>query len=438
MARATKSLGVWMNGDRVATWAVGSRGHELHYDPSWVTSSLGRPISLSLPFLPGDVAHRGEVVRTYFENLLPDRPEVRNRIRDRFRAASAQGFDLLAEVGRDCVGALQILADDGAVPDVRAIHSDPLSDKELAEILRASAGLSFHGIGREDFRLSLAGAQEKTAFLWHDESWHRPRGATPSTHIFKLPLGEIGGLATPAVDSVANEWLCLRLAAELGLPVAKTEMGRFEGQDVLIVERFDRRRAPDGSWWLRLPVEDLCQAHGVSPEKKYEADGGPGINAVLKLLQGSESRTKDRELFLRSQIVFWLLAAPDGHAKNFSLFLGRQGTYRLAPLYDILSAYPWMGTKGSLIPPQKLKLAMAVEGKNRHYEWARIQKDHWAETARRAGLLDQFEPVVEDLLDLVPRAIATIESQLPSDFSGRVAETIFQGLRQTANKLGAT
>ncbi len=39
--------------------------------------------------------------------------------------------------------------------------------------------------------ISVAGAQEKTALLRIGNDWCIPKGITPTTHIIKLPIGEI-------------------------------------------------------------------------------------------------------------------------------------------------------------------------------------------------------------------------------------------------------
>ncbi|MDA3949215.1 MAG: HipA domain-containing protein [Spirochaeta sp.] len=312
-----------------------------------------------------------------------------------------------------------------------------LSPDEIARHLEVAGGLRLPGFDLEDFRISLAGAQEKTAFLWHRQAWHKPVGATPSTHIVKLPLGGIGGLGDPVAGSVENEWLCSRIIAAFGLPVAETTMARFGTMQVLIVDRFDRRLSDDGDWWVRLPTEDFCQIKGLPPEKKYEADGGPGIDDILKVLAGSDRPTEERERFLKTQILFWILAAPDGHAKNFSVFLGPGGTYRTTPLYDVLSVYPWMGGGIDRIPVQKLKMAMAVRGKNAHYRWNGIQRRHWVETARRNGLGGVVEKLIQEVIEGTPRVIQNVESELPSGFPGHVAESIFTGMERAVIRLAA-
>src|SRR5207244_7954816 len=137
--------------------------------------------------------------------------------------------------------------------------------------------------------------------------------------------------------------LCARIVRAYGVPVADCSMETFRQQKTLVVERFDRALAKSGGWYMRLPQEDFCQATATPSALKYESDGGPGIEKIMDLLFGSEQTAEDRRDFMRAQLVFWLLAAIDGHAKNFSIFLRAGGAYRLTPRYDILSAYPMLG-----------------------------------------------------------------------------------------------
>ena len=109
MARSSKrpALGLWLNGIRVGRWSIESGGvHEFNYDDSWLLHPLARPISLSLPLAEAGHAYRGQIVSAFFDNLLPDSREIRQRIGSRYAAASLSAFDLLAEIGRDCVGAI--------------------------------------------------------------------------------------------------------------------------------------------------------------------------------------------------------------------------------------------------------------------------------------------------------------------------------------------
>ena len=221
-------LDVWMNGERVGRWSENRGAHTLTYDADWVTSSRGRALSLSLPITTTLSVH-GEAVRNYFDNLLPDNPAIRERVQRRYRTRSTDVFELLTVIGRDCVGAVQLLSPGTAPEDVFRIDSEPLSDEQVEEILRdvTAEGPPVGEDDPDDFRISIAGAQEKTALLKVDDQWHRPRGATPTTHILKLPLGIIGGMRLDMTHSIENEWLCLRLLGLLGLPVAKASIGVF-------------------------------------------------------------------------------------------------------------------------------------------------------------------------------------------------------------------
>jgi serine/threonine-protein kinase HipA len=432
--RSRNALDLWMNGARVGIWDQRDDVQTLTYDTSWTRSPQGRPLSLSLPLLPDGESHRGPTVAAYFENLLPDSTLIRGRIRERVRARSSSAFDLLAEIGRDCAGAVQILPQDDEPPTVRAIDAEPLDEHGVAQLLRGVSTVAAVGL-RPDagFRISLAGAQEKTALLWHEESWCLPRGATPTTHLFKLPLGLVGHLRADFSSSVENEWLCSEIVRGFGLKVAKTQVLTFEDQKALVVERFDRAIAPAGDWWLRLPQEDMCQASGLPPDKKYENDGGPGVPALMELLANSETPELDRRDFFRAQLVFWLLAAIDGHAKNFSLFIGPRGAFTMTPLYDIMSAYPAMGRGPNQLDPKQARLAMAVVSKNKHYLLSEIQPRHWREMGKRCGI--DAEALVAETVDQVPAVLAAAAKALPSGFPAFVSDRIFAGLQRAADRI---
>lgn len=352
----------------------------------------GRPLSLSLPFTFGhdpreSIPIRGDAVAAYFDNLIPDSERILQRMHQRYGTRSTSAFDLLGAVGRDCAGAVQLVPAGETPDDVENIDFRPLDEADIATLLRDVPSMDrWTHEETEAFRLSIAGAQEKTALLRHEGRWCIPRGATPSTHIFKLPLGVVGNMQVDMRQSVEIEWLCMQLAEALGLPVAPTEIGCFEDQKVLIVECFDRQLSRDGTWWQRIPQEDFCQVFGQPPTRKYEADGGPGMRDIMDRLQGSEQALQDRATFFRAQMIFWLMAATDGHAKNFSIHLLPDGRYRLAPLYDILSTWPIQGRGPNRLDPRRARLSMAVRSKNAHYVLHDIHRWHWVAMAEKMGL----------------------------------------------------
>lgn len=439
----SQTLTLWANGELVGRWTLTARGDmELHYDASWMASPRGRPISLSLPFSLHNEPLTGPHVAHYFEGLLPDSDTIRRRVAERFRTGSTAAFDLLAAIGRDCAGALQLLPEgelpvgvdriEGVVVDEAAIERH-LLDVVTPERFAAARDPD------DDFRISLAGAQEKDAFLWWNGQWMKPRGATPTTHIFKMPLGLVGGRRADFSTSVDNEWLCLRLLTAYGLPTAQAHIATFGRQRVLVVERFDRVKSSDGTRLLRLMQEDFCQATGTSPHIKYENEGGPGLAPLFTLVQQSLDAERDLRTLMASQILFWMLRAPDGHAKNFSIQLqaGAAGRFRLAPLYDVMSAHPVIGDGPNQWAARDLKLAMALLGKNRHYLMHTIQRRHFNSTAKKLGYGETAEPLLQELVERTPAVVAQVQNELPEGFSQQVADQILDGLLSAARALEA-
>lgn len=436
----SRSLSIWTNGVRVGRWMIPGRGEmELQYDLGWMGADIGRPLSLSLPFNLQNLPVKGEKVANYFDNLLPDSDAIRRRVAERFRTGSSEPFDLLKAIGRDCVGAVQILGEDEAPIRFDRIEGVPLSEEDIERHLIETVSPPAFAAGQDpdaDFRISLAGAQEKTAFLWWGGQWFAPRGATPTSHIFKLPLGLMGGRRADFSTSVDNEWLCLRLLKAYGLPVADARIATFGRQRVLVVERFDRRIAPNGQWLMRLPQEDFCQVEGCSPLRKYESEGGPGLKALFGTLRQSVNAEVDMKTLMATQVLFWLLRAPDGHAKNFSIQLLPRGRFQLSPLYDVMSVYPVLGDGPNQWSPHEIKLAMALLGKNRHYEMHGIQRRHFNSTAQKVGYASTAELLIEEILARTPAAIAEVQAELPHDFSPRVLDAILGGLERAARTLG--
>jgi serine/threonine-protein kinase HipA len=441
MGRRTKirRLNIWMNGIPVGCWETTRQGDRLGYFDEWLTDEQSRPLSLSLPFLPGNAPYQGRVVTNYFDNLLPDNDAIRRRLAQHYQIEDTNPFQLLAQLGRDCVGAIQLLPEDEAPYDIYEINGETLDAARIAQRLRSVTSTQVLGQHEdEDLRLSIAGAQEKTALLRHDGHWFLPHGSTPTTHIFKLPLGLIGHMQADMRTSVENEWLCSKIMGAYGIPIAQCEIEHFEGQKALIVERFDRTLSSDESWIIRLPQEDMCQAMGISPLHKYQSDGGPGIANIMELLLSSDNAEQDRNTFFKTQIIFWVLAATDGHGKNFSIVHLPGGNYRATPIYDVLSLHPVIGTGRNQMPPQKAKLAMAVRGSAHYFLIERIQRRHWIAQAQQVGLgAAAAEQLIEDVIESTESVISTVGGLLPDDFPMDVAEAIFSGMRRQSAKLAA-
>lgn len=420
------SLYVYMNGFEVGEYINRSSGaQEFIYNDRWLEQAAAIPLSLSLPLT--DKKHQGDVVHNYFDNLLPDNLEIRNRIQSRVGSATNKPFDLLADIGMDCVGAIQLFSEHTDI-DVKKIECTPVSDSEIAQTLKDYQTLPLGMSSRGEFRMSIAGAQEKTAFLWHENQWQRPASSTPTTHIFKLPIGRIHYNNIDLSESLENEWLCIEILKVFGLPVTNASIQTFDDVKVLVVERFDRKLAEDKSWIIRQPQEDMCQVLGYAPALKYESDGGPGISDIMQVLTSASNAEASRKQFMKSVFLFWLLGAIDGHAKNFSIFLKQHGRFELTPLYDVISAFPL--TEKKQIDIQDIKMAMAIHSKNRHYHPHEIVARHWFSQAKRDNFPEaEMHRIITEAIESLDEVITRVESRLPKDFPESIATPIFNGMR---------
>jgi len=261
--------------------------------------------------------------------------------------------------------------------------------------------------------------------------WFKPLGTTATTHILKPQIGQLPN-GIDLSDSVENEYLCLTLLAACGVPTPRVEIADFGERRTLIVERFDRLWTRDERL-LRLPQEDVCQALSVSPTRKYESDGGPGMRDIIQLLKGSDMPEEDIATFMRACLLFWLLGATDGHAKNFSIFLGPGGRYRMTPLYDVLTAQPSLDSHQ--VTRGKFKLALSV-GKNRHYAISEISPRHFLQTAELAGVGSRaMRELFADLADKAVQKAQAVVNTLPPSFPERLVSSVLAAIDHRARLL---
>lgn len=425
MARArVEPLNVFLNSRLVGQLRRETSGAiSFRYDQSWLEWEFVLPVSLSLPVR--EQAYSGAAVAAVFDNLLPDNDELRRQIAARTRAEGPDAYSLLGAIGHDCVGALQFLAPDKEPGPAGLVEGDPISEAEIARIVDNLATAPLGITEDESFRISIAGAQEKTALLFRDGRWLKPHGTTATTHIFKPAIGRLDN-GIDLTHSVENEYFCLKTIAALGIEAAKPQMMTFGKKNVLVVERFDRRWTADGRL-LRLPQEDCCQALSVSPTRKYQEHGGPGMVPILQLLRGSDVPLVDQRTFLKANIVFWLMGATDGHAKNFSVFIRPGGRFQLTPLYDVISAQPSVDAKQVLW--KHFRLAMSF-GAKPHYALRQVAPRHFFQTADRAGVGKQMvSSILEELLEEVPAAVDGVIEELPRGFPEKVAQSIGKGMK---------
>jgi serine/threonine-protein kinase HipA len=413
-------LRVYLNNRRVGTLSRAASGAiDFSYHEDWLGWEHALPVSLSLPLR--ETPYRGEPVAAVFENLLPDSDRLRCLVAEKVGARGIDAYSMLAKIGHDCVGALQFIAGEDEAPDTTGKLNGEDVDAEAIEKILKGLSQAPLGLNRDDaFRISVAGAQEKTALLWHEGQWIKPHGTTPTTHLFKTQIGQLPG-GIHLSDSVENEYYCLKLTEAFGLPVNTATIETFRETKALVIERFDRRWTKDGRL-LRLPQEDCCQALSVPPTLKYQNEGGPGMVDILTMLKGSDTPTEDQDVFIKAQLIFWLIGATDGHAKNFSVFLSPGGGYRMTPLYDILTAQTALNARQ--IERKQMKMAMSV-GKSRHYRFVQIHGRHFVQTAVQAGLSrKRAAAIIEEVAELAPKALDASAHALPKDFPTAVVDAV--------------
>lgn len=331
-------LSVYLDGIHAGMLRQSTGGNTtFHYDDEYRYRRGVTPLSLSMPLTRRD--HPNRVVLPFLQGLLPDSPTKLDQLAAEHHTSARNAFGILAHVGRDSAGAVQVLPPGEGSPDAATRQGDitRLSSADVADVI---ADLIEHrdtwGRARPDMHWSLPGAQPKVAlFQFDDGSWGTPNDSTPTTHILKPAV-------PPYVDHDVNEHVTMAAARLLGLTVADHElMTTDRGDRVFVSKRYDRRQS-DGRW-ARLHQEDLCQALSVAPARKYQQDGGPGVNQVAGLfdrLADPLDAANSRRRFFDGLVFNVSAACTDAHAKNFSMLLsGRRAT--LAPLYDIGTHAPY-------------------------------------------------------------------------------------------------
>lgn len=393
-------LGVWLGQDHVANINERRTGSiTLDYtDDALARYPIGRPLlSVSMPLRPG---HRypPAVTGPWLEGLLPE-GEARTQIEAVFGVRRGDVFGLLEAIGRDCAGAVQLLPP-GEPPTSSAsrTNGDQLSPDDLEDAITA---LPQRPLGaRDEVRLSLAGQQPKLLLVKDPDGTFRwPEHGAASTHILKP-----GDARFPGV--VANEAFCLAVARRLDLTTIATEVRQVAGQDVLVVERYDRQRGDDGAQ-LRVHQEDACQALAVDTgprgDGKYEASGGPSfadIARVLEVHNGDPAQTRRLAQVMTLTVV---LGNADAHGKNLSFLLPPGGTLRLAPVYDIVSTIQYEQVRGEIGPRAVSRhLAMAVNG---HWPIDAVARDDLVAEASRWHVPADVDAAVDELLDALPGAV---------------------------------
>ncbi len=417
MSGADRRLAVLLDGQQTGTVTEADNRLTLVYEDGYRSSVRATPLSLSMPL--SVESHADEVVRPFLWGLLPDNEQVLERWARGYQVSPRNPFALLRHVGADCAGAAQFVPPDEAEGLLAGKGTiEWIDEAEIGRRLRTLRRdpTAWHLSATGQF--SLAGAQAKTALHFDPDGgrWGDPQGAVPTTHIIKPAV-------TGFDDHDLNEHLCLQAARELGLKAASSKVVSFDGERAIVVERYDRLRSPDGGV-QRIHQEDMCQALGVPPTDKYQNEGGPSPERILKLLEEyarPKQRGGTRVQFVEALAFNWIIAGTDAHAKNYSVLLsGAQ--VRLAPMYDVASALPY---DDMYLP--KLKMAMRVGGE---YVISKVGRRHWERFAESVGMsAEGTVNYIAQIAGRLPDAFATVAGSeavraLRSDLPGRLLDRV--------------
>jgi serine/threonine-protein kinase HipA len=360
------TLEVWCFDEHAGVLTGGADGLEFSYSDTWRAD--GRPpLSQSLP---PDGSYARVAVEALFGGLLPE-GAPREQLARNLGVSAGNDFGLLQALGGDTAGAISLLAP-GVDPGPTGEDVEWLEDRDLGRLLDELPTRPMHADQDGEYRLSLAGAQDKLpVVVGADGRIGLTKGRTPSTHILKTPIAHLDGM-------VVNEALCPAIGRLLGVETVTATPRRVAGREFLLVERYDRRRTETGM--RRLHQEDFCQALGVPAWRKYESEGGPGLPDCFSLLRRAVTvPARDTIRLLDTVMLSFLVGNHDAHGKNYSLlYLPDSSRAELSPAYDVLSTIAYEKRR-----PMSRKTAMSIGGEYRpHY----VRSRHFDRLVEDAGL----------------------------------------------------
>ena len=360
----SRSLVVVLYGRVVGQLSHGPQGPVFTYgrDPGPV------PLSVNLPRAPGR-SFSTRKVAPFLEGLLPESADARRRMANDLGLAD-RPLELLSTIGWDCPGAVQITDEDslstmlGRGGSLVAVNENDIAVR-LDKLQDPAASWTEPGE-----HWSLAGQQSKFALARTADGWAEAKGSEPTTHIIKPGIGRLAHQALV-------EHATMRAAAALGVDVASTEYMEFDGRPAIVIERFDRIRQRDGKV-ARIHQEDMCQASGRMPRRKYEDAGGPNVRDMATILRANARDAGPQIVRLADFLLInYAAEAPDGHSKNISIRILPSGNVTMAPLYDLASALPYESRS------MDRSLALAIGGRRRIND---IHSKQWARAAEDFGL----------------------------------------------------
>mgnify|MGYP003641007701 CR=1 FL=1 len=383
------------------------------YDAEYIQTKQAA-ISVSLPLSVDE--YKGDMVKAFFSGLLPEET-IREKIAKYLGVSEKNPFALLKAIGGECAGALSLVPEGEVLTSESLDDIQVLNDQELIDLLDLIKRRPMLA-GEEKIRLSLAGAQNKLAVSYKDNTVSLVGGAMPTTHILKPMIEHVD-------DSVHNEYFCMKLAKMVGLSVPDVYLHFAGDTPCYLIERYDRVQNEDGHT-VRIHQEDFCQVLGILPEVKYEREGGPNLKTCFELINRYSSKPAvDQIRMLQVTIFNYLIGNVDAHGKNFSfLYTGQKP--ELSPAYDLLST--------AIYPDLSNKMAMKIGGRYKADElclrhWHRLVPDT---KAAESNLEKQLLTLSEKCLEHSTTLKGNLEGR---GLSSNVFDSICEVIQKRANDI---
>ena len=355
-----------------------------------------------------------EISYNYFANLLP--PEVvRRKLEKCLHVSKNNIFGFLKEIGGDCAGAVALYAP-GVKMNLGGVEKfEELDDAKASEVLKSLKRRPLFAKGKDGYRYSAAGAQDKLVARIVNGRLQLPLDGTPSTHIVKPGSEDFA-------HSVENELFCQCLATELGIKAAKASIAIFGGERYYVSERFDRETV-DGKV-CRLHQEDFCQMLSVDPEVKYESDGGPRFANLIETMRNLHMPLNETLALVDMFCFNYLIGNADAHAKNYSVVY-RNRKPELAPLYDAVSTIVY--------PDLSRDFAMSIGGE---MSVDRIGRRHFELLAETCGMSPKlFLARLDMLAARIVDAAEKLENERTSSWPSPVYVNICEVIASQAKRI---
>lgn len=374
-------------------------------------------LSLSLPL--GKHNFINAECHGFFNGLLPENDETKKRVAAKYNINPNNDFAMLRAIGYDCPGAVSFWEEQNpkGLREYYDIKADPVSDEDLENFIKELPKKPL-GTGVEDLRLSLAGAQDKTAVVLIDCKIAFPDNITPTTHILKPAIKSLK-------ETVENEYICMKTAEKCGIRVPNVEIRQAGRTKYFLIERFDR--VIKDRKIKRLHQEDFCQVSNIASAYKYEMDGGVSFKTCFDIIRKTSKPVTYINEFINLMIFNYLILNNDAHGKNFSVLHNEDGSMDLAPAYDLLCT--------RVYSQLSYQMAMEIGG---YYDCEGITPVHFEKMAREVEIsYAQLAKLIKERCEMIPEAMEEVVNSFENKIGKSMLTLVQKNCRRNLKRFNA-